>query len=300
MENLAMYATASTQQVTEENTRTTIRLMIQRCETLPTVPWAVTPIIALAGSLDSSIDHLEAAIEADPACTARLLQKANVAFYNSDRAVLSIRRAVMMFGYSTVENIAADLPVFPCFHTHNSAEMAHINGLWLHSRAVAMLARRIAYDVRQAVETDVAFCAGLLHDLGRIILLHLFPDVYHQLLQQLDYDPSFDLTKAEQEVFHVTHMDAGRWLAETWLFPAPIVRVMASHHNSQLTDALTTVVILADHLVKRQRLGLAGSTEPFPSAERLAKALRLTSDQVQRYTMFLEERTESLQRASVP
>jgi HD-like signal output (HDOD) protein len=295
VEYLVMSLLASLEHSAEHNTRSAIRLMIQRCENLPTVPWATAPIITLASNINVSIDQLEAAVEADPSCTARLLQKANAAYYSSERAGLSIRRAILLFGYGVVENIALNLPVFDSFHQHNSTEMARLNGLWLHSRAVAVLARRIAYDVRQAVESDVAFCAGLLHDLGRIILLHLFPEVYHQLLAQLENDPGFDLTKAEQEVFHLTHAEAGRWLAETWMLPAPIVRVLAFHHHSQLTDPLITTVMLADHLVKRQRLGLAGSMEPFATPERLARALRLTSDQVQQYTAFLAERAEDLQ-----
>src|SRR5262245_15429859 len=181
-----MISSASLEHSTEHNTRTAIRLLIQRCENLPTVSWTTAPILELAGNINASIDQLEAAVEADPSCTARLLQKANSAYYSSERAVLSIRRAILLFGYGAVENIARSLAVFDSFHQHNTSEMAHLNGLWLHSRAVAILARRIAYDMRQAVEPDVAFCAGLLHDLGLIIFLHLFPEVYHELLTQLD------------------------------------------------------------------------------------------------------------------
>jgi HD-like signal output (HDOD) protein len=292
-----MIAAASLEHSTEHNTRTAIRLMIQRCENLPTLPWTTPPILALAGNINASIDQLEAVVEADPSCTARLLHKANSAYYSSERAVLSTRRAIMLFGYGAVENIAMSLPVFDSFHRHNSAEIAHLNGLWLHSRAVAVLARRIANDVRQAVEPDVAFCAGLLHDLGSIICLHLFSEVYHELLTQLDHDPGFDLTKAEQAVFLVTHTEAGRWLAEAWMLPAPIIRVLAFHHHSQLTDPLTTTVMLADHLVTQRRLGLAGSLEPFATPERLARALRLTSDQVQQYTAFLADKAGELQQA---
>lgn len=285
---------ASLQDSTEHNTRTAIRLMIQRCENIPSVPWAIAPIVALAGNLHSSLDHLETAIEGDPACTARLLQKANVAFYASDRAVTSIRRAIMMFGYGTVEQIANELVVFECFHTHNSAEIAQINSVWTHCRAVARLARRIAYDVRHAVEADVAYCAGLLHDLGQIVLLHLFPEVYYQLLGQMASDPAFELTKAEQEVFHITHAEAGRWLAETWRFPAPIVRVLSFHHNAQLSDPLVAVVMLADHLVKRRGIGYTGNTEPFATPDRLCRALRCTQSQLEQYTRFLEEHAEAM------
>lgn len=287
---------ARLQNSTDQQRRTLVRLLIQRCEYIPTMPWAAEAIVPLARDINSSLDRLEAAIKTDLACTARLLRTANTAFYGSARSMTSVRRAILLLGFRTIERLVSTLPVFDSFRTHNTAEIAHLNGLWFHSVAVATLARRIAADVSQRVDAESAFCAGLLHDLGRITLLQLFPKAYHPLLTRLERNPACNLIKAELETFHVTHMEAGRWLAEAWHFPAPMVRVMALHHALHPTDPLVTTVVLADHLVQQQQLGLESGAGLGVSLTRLLRALNLTPDHMTRYTTYIQAEVQTLHR----
>ena len=123
--------------------------------------------MALLSNINSSIDELEAAIVSDPSCVARLIQVANSALYGASELIMSVRRAILLLGFDALKDLFSHLPVFDSFIRKNASEVETINGVCLHSLAVARLSHRIAQDVRQQrVEPEAAFCAGLLHDIG--------------------------------------------------------------------------------------------------------------------------------------
>src|SRR5262249_8171618 len=146
----------------------------QNCDEIPTAPEVIETVTALTDDINSSLASLEAAIKADQSCVARLLQMANSAFYGSGapRMVTSVRRAILMFGFNAVRNIPLNLTVFDCFQTDNVAEIAAVNTMRLHSLAVAALSQYIAQTAPREIDEELAFCAGLLHDFGRVILMN--------------------------------------------------------------------------------------------------------------------------------
>jgi HD-like signal output (HDOD) protein len=183
--------------------RVQIRALLQNYKEIPTVPSVVETVTALTADVNCSLAALEAAIKIDQSCVARLLQVANSAFYGSgvNRTVTSVRRAILMFGFNAVQNITLSLTAFDCFRTQNAAEIATVHAIRLHSVAVANLAQRIAQTSPCDLDPELAYCAGLLHDLGRVVLLHLFPQEYHQLLTQSGLDLETDMSKVEFDTF---------------------------------------------------------------------------------------------------
>src|SRR5215470_8995602 len=183
--------------------RAKIRTLLQNYEEIPTVPSMVDTITALTADVNCSLAALEAIIKTDQSCVARLLQVANSAFYGTgvNRTVTSVRRAILMFGFNAVQNVTLSLTAFDCFRTQNTAEIATVNTIRLHSLAVAALAQHIAQTSPREIDEELAFCAGLLHDLGRVVLLHLFPQEYHQMLMQLKEEPDADIAKVEFDTF---------------------------------------------------------------------------------------------------
>lgn len=270
--------------------RAQIRTLIQRCEEIPTVPSVVNAITELTSDVNCSLMELEAAIKADQSCVARLLQLANSAFYGAgtNRMVTSIRRAILAYGFNAVKNITLSLTVFDCFNTNNSAEIATVDTIRLHSLAVASLSKHIAETSPREIDADLAFCAGLLHDLGRIVLLHLFPKEYHAMLAQFEQAPEADISKAEFDTFEVTHAVAGQWLGEQWRFPAPLLQVIATHHSTHVANPLVATVMLANALADMQGIGFGG-TGRSSSLDALLRMLGLTSKRVDEYVKHLEE-----------
>jgi putative nucleotidyltransferase with HDIG domain len=268
--------------------RAKIRTLLQNYEEIPTVPSIVDTIRALTADVNCSLAALEAAIKTDQACVARLLQAANSAFYGSGatRTVTSVRRAILMFGFNAVQNITLSLTAFDCFRTQNTAEIATVHAIRLHSVAVATLAQRIAQTCPCDLDPELAYCAGLLHDLGRVVLLQLFPQEYYQLLAQFAHGPETDMSKVEFDTFAVTHAVAGQWLGEHWHFPPPILQVIATHHSTQATNPLVATVMLANTLANMYGAGLGGAVRSS-SVDSLLHTLGLPPGQVDQYAKYL-------------
>ena len=252
------------QELSQSTRRAQLRTLIQRCDEIPTVPHVVETVTALTDDINCSLTSLEAAIKADASCVARLLQMANAAFYGSGapRMVTSVRRAILMFGFNAVKNITLNLTVFDCFRTNDTAEIASVNTLRLHSLAVATLSQYIAQTAPRDIDEELAFCAGLLHDFGRVVLLHFFPQEYHDLLMQFEDDPETDLSKIEFDTFGVTHAVAGQWLGELWHFPPPILQVIATHHSTHAANPLVATVMLANAIAHMYGVGFGGCRVP--------------------------------------
>ncbi|MGE3538450.1 MAG: HDOD domain-containing protein [Candidatus Tectimicrobiota bacterium] len=270
--------------------RAKIRALIQRCEEIPTVPSVVHTITELTSDVNCSLAELEAAIKADQSCVARLLQLANSALYGAggNRGVTSVRRAILSYGLNAVKNLTLSLTVFDCFNTKNSAEIAVVDTIRLHSLAVASLSKHIAETSPRDIDTDLAFCAGLLHDIGRIVLLHMFPQEYYALLAQFDQAPEADLSKAEFDTFEVTHAVAGQWLGEQWRFPAPLLQVIATHHSTHVANPLVATVMLANALADMQGIGLGGLVRSS-GLDALLRMLGLSPQRVDAYARYLED-----------
>jgi putative nucleotidyltransferase with HDIG domain len=179
------------------------------------------------------------------------------------------------------------LTVFDCFRTQNTAEIATVNTLRLHSLAVATLAQHIAQTSPRELDEELAFCAGLLHDLGRVVLLHLFPQEYHQMLTQLRDEPDADISKVEFDTFEVTHAVVGQWLGEHWHFPPPILQVIATHHSTQAANPLVATVMLANALANMYGAGLGGTVRSS-NVDALLRTLGLPPKHVDQYAKYLD------------
>jgi putative nucleotidyltransferase with HDIG domain len=277
------------QQVSSPSTRRAqIRMLLQNYEAIPTVPSMVKTITALTADVNCSLAALEAAIKIDQSCVARLLQVANSAFYGAgaNRTVTSVRRAILMFGFNAVQNITLRLTAFDCFHTENTAEIATVHAIRLHSVTVATLAQHIVQTCPRDLDPELAYCAGLLHDLGRVVLLHLFPQEYHQLLAQCADDPEPDISKVEFDTFAVTHAVAGQWLGEHWHFPPSILQVIATHHSTQATNPLVATVMLANTLANMYGARPGGGVRSA-KVDSLLRTLGLPPGQVDQYAKYL-------------
>lgn len=300
-ELLYMSLPAKYQAPSSNTRRAQIRTLLQHYEEIPTVPSMVATITALTEDINCSLGALEAAIKADPACVARLLQIANSAFYGSGatRTVTSVRRAILMFGFSAVKNVTLSLTVFDCFRTQNMTEIATVNTIRLHSLAVATLAQHIAQTSPRDIDQETAFCAGLLHDLGRVVLLHLFPQEYHAMLTQLAHDPDADISKIEFDTFEVTHAVVGQWLGEHWHFPPPILQVIGTHHSTQAANPLVATVTLANALANMTGAGLGGTGRPS-NVDALLRTLGLPPKHVDQYAKYLDTELPNLTQLVAP
>ena len=198
----------------------------------------------------TSAMDLAQVLSTDQALTAKLIRISNSAYYGFARRVSTVREAVVMLGFKQVRQVAVGASLINSWSGPTSAtDPFNLDLFWGHSVAVAVAGESIAKKTRVARPED-AFTAGILHDIGRLVLRKTMPAEFAQAVTMAK-SSGIPLHEAELETTGYTHDDVGRALGEKWKFPAHLVEAVRCHHNYQLSpqnDGLAGIVAQADRL----------------------------------------------------
>ena len=183
-------------------------------------------------------------IEHDQALTGKMLRLANSAFFGQSRRVATIPRAVVLLGFSTVRNLALSVKVWDALGS--GVARAQLEELWTHAVAVGVAAKTLAARLR-AGDPDEAFTAGLMHDVGRLVLAMRFRDEYWRAVGgTAESEP---IERIESATFGVDHAEVGGWMLEAWSLPPGIVEAVREHHAEQGRPGVPGLLALTDRLV---------------------------------------------------
>jgi putative nucleotidyltransferase with HDIG domain len=211
---------------------------------LPTIPTVLSRIIALTDSEDANGRDLVDVVEHDQSLTSKILRLANSAFFGQSRRVATIPRAVVLLGFSTVRNLALSVKVWETLG--NGVSRTHVEELWAHAVAVAVATRSLTKRLR-AGDPDEAFTAGLLHDVGRLVIALRFREHYWEAVGGAgERGPVESL---ESATFGVDHAEIGGWMLEAWSLPAGIVEPVRLHHTGIGRPGLAGVLAAANRLI---------------------------------------------------
>jgi putative nucleotidyltransferase with HDIG domain len=227
---------------------------IENINGLPTVPGMVKKISHIIGKPGVTLDEISRFVAGDPALTTKVLKMVNSAAYGFPGRISSVSHAIMLLGLNVVKGLLLGVSVFEIMQKVMS-------GLWNHSLGCATVARVIAEKkgIKSPEEVSVA---GLLHDLGKVIMMLEFQPFYEEAVEQAAAR-RIPIFEAEQGVFQETHAAVGMWLAEKWHFPANLVEMIGYHHRpSQASRAPmeTAIVHFSDILVRARGFGFAGDS----------------------------------------
>jgi putative nucleotidyltransferase with HDIG domain len=218
--------------------------IINQVHDLPSLPAVV---MELLNSLDGDeIDTVTVAkkVAYDQALTAKTLRLANAASSGRQVKVTTVQHAITFLGFQTVRNLITTAAVTGCFPNGRCVGFDD-KAFWRHAIATAACAKIVARHL--GFNQDYAFTAGLLHDIGRLVLVTLFPDNYAEVLR---YRKEHDchLLHAEGEVLGFTHVIAGTALAEYWHFSETMQMGIAGHHAPDTPGCgiLATIIHVAD------------------------------------------------------
>jgi HD-like signal output (HDOD) protein len=198
---------------------------------------------------DPSLTQIERIISKDVGMAAKILQLANSAFIGARGRVSSLLQAVSLIGTESVRTLVLSVHVFSQCED-NSEVAAYLPALWDHSVAVASLAQRIATSERcTKAMVEESFTAGLLHDVGKVVLLAEMLGKYRRILGT---NPGSVLA-LEVEHMGCTHAQVGAYLMSIWGLPVPLVHAVAFHHRPSETAetqfSSLTAVHAADAIV---------------------------------------------------
>ena len=207
---------------------TSIDAVIKRIQDLPSLPAVVIELLSSMEQDDIDVHALAGKIALDQALSAKTLRLANSSFYGMPTQVTSIQQAISVLGFHSIRTLVTACAVTGCFASGPGAEF-DFDAFWRHAIATAACARVLAKSLKLNPET--AFTAGLLHDLGTMVLVTRFPSDYRAVeAHRKQHDCSTSL--AQQAVFGLDHAMIGSALAAYWKFPQAIQQAVAQHHQA--------------------------------------------------------------------
>ena len=233
--------------------REEIWLEIRNIKELPTLPGVATRILEVTSQNEAGAQELAEIVRNDPAVSAKVLKMANSAFFGFSHQITTIPQAVVVLGFTSVRSLALGVSVFDTLSPTNISSEFDRQAFWVHAIGTATAARMVAKAIGQR-DAGTPFVAGLLHDLGKVILDTYFTEIYQEVVQKVTKEGR-SAADVEKEVLNLTHAEVGGWLAFRWKFPDILVIPIEHHHSlAPETDEFlkeTLVVYLANILAKR-------------------------------------------------
>ena len=206
-----------------------IRSATAGLKNLPSLPKVYMEIADAVQSEDCSTELIAEIAGKDPGLCAKLLQLSNSAFFGFGRKVYSVDEAVQLLGVSIIQSLALATPLYSSFDQRKCPGFP-LEQIWDHSAQVATLGRKL---FRQHMDdpqlAEQAFAAGILHDLGKLILADSLGAEYDEVLKE-SRATNTPLYRVEQKNLHTTHAEVGAYLLAIWGLPIPLVEAVACHH----------------------------------------------------------------------
>ncbi|MBK9118746.1 MAG: HDOD domain-containing protein [Phycisphaerales bacterium] len=221
--------------------------VVARVDALPRLPDTVQRLIAVVSDPDSSLREIVDAIRYDQSLTTEVLRLCNSAYYGLARSVESLDDAVCLLGTVRVFQLVMAAHARTLLQQPQSGYGLPAGALWDHSVAVAVAAQLLARRCT-VPQAGLLFTAGLLHDIGKVILNEFVSVEYARIAERVAaYEASF--SEAEQQVLGFTHAEVGARLAERWCLPAALQHCIRYHHEPAGAPAareLVDMIHLAD------------------------------------------------------
>ncbi len=271
--------------------------VLKAVEKMPAFPKSVQQVLQLTADINCLPKDLVNVIKNDPVFTLKILKVVNSPFMGLANKITSIHQASVYLGVNTLKNLSLSLACIGTLPPDNKAGF-DMNAFWLHSLAVATMAKRLAeYCDVPRNETADYFSAGLLHDIGKVVFALYMPTEYAQALQQAEQG-GVRLIEAEERTMDVNHAQIGTLLAEKWGFPESLVQSIAGHHGPfpEESSLYVDCVFAANQACKALEYGFSGE----PNAEELPASVqkRFRMD-LQRVISAMPDLTEELERARI-
>jgi len=211
-----------------------------------------------------SVFRLSSLIEKDQGMTSRILSVANSSYYRRSRTIYTVRDAIVVMGLDTVKTVTMGLCVLDMFPPAKGSRLNY-KAFWRHSIACAVFAKSMMSSIDESL-ADKAFFAGLLHDIGKLVLDQAQPKKYAEVLDAAR-DGKKPLIDLEQEMLSTTHADVGRSILERWNLPRVYVESVWCHHAPvKILDddqyRISGIVHIANILSHMSYMGSSGNEFP--------------------------------------
>lgn len=218
---------------------------------MPTFSPATAKIIQLTNNLNASANEIMVAIRLDPILTGKVLQLVNSAYFSLAQKVTNLNRALVYLGINTIRNLALSTAVLQTLDMQNKELAEVVRPAWRHSLATAVCSKMIA-KVANVPKNNIEeyFIAGLLHDIGKIVLIQAF---YRSIRYESGISPA-----EERFRYGVNHNELGASILKKWRFSDDLVDAVGAHHSPKRENKISYFLHVADAMTYQLGLNAGG------------------------------------------
>jgi len=272
---------------------------IQHVANLPTLPQVATHLLRIINEPLTSSSDVANVIGQDISLSSKVLRLANSAFYGIPHSITNINNAIVVLGFKVINTMVLSLTVFDLFPESNkSARLFDRKAFWLHSLSCGLIAKYLASKIKKFIlfDPEEAFCAGLLHDIGKVVMEQYLHQEFHKALQ-LAKQKKIPLFEAESQILGFTHTEVAEWLTSSWSLPNEILLPLIYHHSTKLVPQYQDIIYLchlSDYLCYETGMTIDSCYESPKLHENSIKNLMLQNSDIEDVKRELPSQLENI------
>ena len=238
---------------------------------LPPLPSVMIELIQALNSDDVDLRSLGKIISKDPSMTMNVLKIANSAFYGLPQKVTTIDQAVRMLGTNEITSLCISCSASKSLRAPKDVHTLDMKQFWRHSVATGVFGKILCNKLNVG-RWDSLYLAGLVHDVGKVVLDRFRHDIYHEIVD-LTYQENIPVLEAERRIMGSSHDTVGGWLMEKWRLPQLFKEVAVYHHSvleaPEKSRIAIAIISAADQLARVKGFGFGGDMNgvDFPETD---------------------------------
>ncbi len=264
--------------------------LLKDVKEIPALPDVAIRVMRMTRDPDVTSNQLTDVISQDPGMTSNILRLCNSAYYGLPRVISSLTQAILYLGFHTVRNLVLTCAISDLLGGDRAIYGHGPGGLWTCSFAGATASQEICRRVRVSLH-DTAFTAGLLRDIGKVLIHRQIKDTQWTLIELMT-DSGLSLREAERQTLGYTHTEIGAALADHWSFPHELVHAILYHHKPSEAGSVslvTTIVHVADVMVIDREYGVELQQLKYSLDEESVRAAGITQEMIEEVHNELDE-----------
>lgn len=267
--------------------------ILDRVKEMPLLSVVASRLLELTGDDDHSLQDVAKIVENDAYLTTRVLRVVNSAVFSPIEPITTVSKAIVYLGEKTVMGIAIGSCSAAVFKKPLNGYEAAAGALWEHSLRTAIASREISIFVKEKISSNLAFTAGLLHDIGKSVISEFLDGNVNQMVNMCDEGKVEDFLSAEKNTVGTDHAEIGYELATHWRLPEPLVMVIKYHHHPNLCDgeygALVYTVHLGDILAMMGGTGTGADSLSYTIDEKYSEFIDISKDHLAIVLLKIQE-----------
>ena len=275
-----------------------LKKIVDQISGLPTLPAVISKVTQLMQNPKVSANEVGQAIASDQALASKILKVVNSSFYGFPSRITTITHAIVILGFNAVRATALSASVFSTFGKSDQETSFDRQGYWKHSVGVGSASKIIAKKL-QMKEVEEAFLAGLMHDIGKVILDQFLHESFEKVLGVVRTKNCL-IIDAEKEILGgISHCDIGGWLGKKWNLNEEFIHIIESHHTPSSASnyfKMCSIVHVANAISRIMELGCSGDNLISKINPAAWKQLNLPPDSL---PQLFKEIAEEVRKAEV-